>query len=649
MITESVVSHGLGMGQKSKIIKTGWMGLWAFILCCGNAYAASYSTTQTGALDGTTGCTAGSFLERTIAVPDVFVVDDLNVGILITHDWRGDVPITLISPAGTSVELVAANTASGNEDNYNIELDDGAAVIVNTGVHDSNDGTVAPPYENIVRPSTAGALGTFTGQAAQGNWTLRLCDAFPTADDGIFQNAALYFTSVNDADLSLTIAADDTTPVINGGVNITATLSNSGPQSATGVSISIPLPAGLTFVSASGDGSYDSATGIWTPSAPLQNGGTQSVTLFATVAPVGPYAVSAQITAAEQTDPDSAPGNNSGTEDDEDSLTLSPVPPASPPPLSCPAAVRETLPWSAPGTANGWNTGTLTNNYSLSGRPVDITLSGNTNRLIARNGVQTPVTGLEFTGGAPAGDYSVLTYVDFAAPSEFVLWEIDVGTPGEGVSELQFDIFDVDQGVWTDRVRVQGFFDGALVNAVLTPSASNSVSGDTITGTGQSASTQNSGNANVSFLSAVDRVELRYDNASTATNPEPQVFSIFGNFAACPPLTADLSAQKTVAVYDPAGLGLYAVPGQDMLYTITVENSASATASATDIVLTDVLPDTVTFISASLSGFTGAVFDSPPLPPANTDCTGGACVISVTGGTLPIGTTGELLIRASVK
>ena len=46
-------------------------------------------------------------------------------------------------------------------------------------------------------------------------------------------------------------------------VTYTLTLTNNGPGAATGVKASDELPSGVSFVEAQGDGSYDSATGVW--------------------------------------------------------------------------------------------------------------------------------------------------------------------------------------------------------------------------------------------------------------------------------------------------------------------------------------------------------------------------------------------------
>jgi len=113
--------------------------------------------------------------------------------------------------------------------------------------------------------------------------------------------------------------------------------------------------------------------------------------------------------------------------------------------------------------------------------------------------------------------------------------------------------------------------------------------------------------------------------------------------------TVDLTAVKSVEVYDPANIGLYMIPGNEVLYRITVTSSSSSTVEAQDIDLSDTLPDNVRFVSATTTGFTGGAFGSPALPAANTDCISGACVIRYSGATLPIDTTGEIQVRALIK
>ena len=63
-------------------------------------------------------------------------------------------------------------------------------------------------------------------------------------------------------------------------VTYTLTLTNNGPGVATGVKASDKLPAGVQFVSAQGDGTYDSATGVWDLSGlALAKGGVKTITI----------------------------------------------------------------------------------------------------------------------------------------------------------------------------------------------------------------------------------------------------------------------------------------------------------------------------------------------------------------------------------
>lgn len=127
---------------------------------------------------------------------------------------------------------------------------------------------------------------------------------------------------------------------------------------------------------------------------------------------------------------------------------------------------------------------------------------------------------------------------------------------------------------------------------------------------------------------------------------------------------AEIAASKAVTIHSEDGTGCavipgsatggYSIPGACVEYVITVENTGSS--AATDIVINDVLADELDFAGAVFGGdFTGGSFASPALPAANTDCTGGACVINLTGASLPapvapaVSTTGTVTIRAFVK
>ena len=74
------------------------------------------------------------------------------------------------------------------------------------------------------------------------------------------------------ADLSVTKTVSDATPNVGDQITFTVTLSNQGPDAATGVQVTDLLPAGVSFVSATpSQGTYDSTTGLWDVGA-LANG-----------------------------------------------------------------------------------------------------------------------------------------------------------------------------------------------------------------------------------------------------------------------------------------------------------------------------------------------------------------------------------------
>ena len=123
-------------------------------------------------------------------------------------------------------------------------------------------------------------------------------------------------------DLSLTKTAVPSTVVVGSNVTFTLTLSNAGPSTATGVVVQDQLPTGISFVSASASqGNFDSQTSLWTVGA-VPSGASPTLTLIGRVDVAGPKTNTAQVSAADQLDVDSTPGNNIPTEDDQDSVTI---------------------------------------------------------------------------------------------------------------------------------------------------------------------------------------------------------------------------------------------------------------------------------------------------------------------------------------
>ena len=70
---------------------------------------------------------------------------------------------------------------------------------------------------------------------------------------------------VGSADLTVAKIVDDASPAEGDTLTYVVTVTNGGPDDATGVEVTDVLPTGLTFVSSTASqGSYQAASGIWT-------------------------------------------------------------------------------------------------------------------------------------------------------------------------------------------------------------------------------------------------------------------------------------------------------------------------------------------------------------------------------------------------
>jgi LPXTG-site transpeptidase (sortase) family protein len=122
--------------------------------------------------------------------------------------------------------------------------------------------------------------------------------------------------------LSKTVS--NSTPQVGSNINFTLTITNSGPDAATGVTVVDVIPSGFAYISDNGSGAYNSSSGIWTVGNLAVNE-TKSLTITVRVNATGSYTNYAQIRASSLVDPDSTPNNNSANEDDDDSVTVTPT------------------------------------------------------------------------------------------------------------------------------------------------------------------------------------------------------------------------------------------------------------------------------------------------------------------------------------
>ena len=561
----------------------------------------TYSNTTGGAISNGTPCS--SPLVRNFTVSTSYIVGDVDLGVLATHTWRGDIRITLQSPAGTRVQLVNGDTNNISGDNFNVRLNDGGVQTVNTDGNTVTHSTSAPPYQNDFSPNSP--LSAFNGENAQGTWRLEICDQYPQADNGNFVRADLYLTSLpaNYADLSLAKSVSSAAPATGSSISYTlaVTNANGSPATATGVTVLDTLPAGFSFTSATGFGSYNSTTGVWTVGS-VPPGATRTLTISGTVNATSGATIlnSAEITASSAPDIDSTPGNGATGEDDyaAASFTVSGSRVAGVPPvLICPAG--STLhDWDSV----SWSAGTTSGSYALTAvgtMNFNIAISGGSFLSNATYGGQSPTRQNVVTGGLSPAQYSIFEIVDFTSQAGVVSSTISLPTAVPGA---QFTLFDIDyaSGQFADRVTVTGSFNGTTVYPTLTNGVANYVVGNSAYGDATSADGSANGNVVVTFAAPVDTITIEYGSHSLApANPGQQGMAIHDiNF--CRPVANLLIAKTSSIVSDPVNgtTNPKAIPGATMRYCLLVTNGGSATATA--IYVADPLPATTSFVPGSL-------------------------------------------------
>ncbi|MDX1999000.1 MAG: IPTL-CTERM sorting domain-containing protein [Thermoanaerobaculia bacterium] len=110
------------------------------------------------------------------------------------------------------------------------------------------------------------------------------------------------------ADLAVTKTMAPASPVLGQNVVFTITVSNAGPDTASGIQVADILPAGLTYVSDNGGGAYNTTTEIWTVPGTIAAAGSASLQITATLDTTDPIVNTATISAS--TPLDTNPGNN---------------------------------------------------------------------------------------------------------------------------------------------------------------------------------------------------------------------------------------------------------------------------------------------------------------------------------------------------
>ena len=106
-------------------------------------------------------------VNSTLVVPtaQAVTIDDINVTVNIDHTWVQDLTVTLISPAGTQVRLVATPCTAAALNDITATFDD-AGIVLACANNPAVGGTIQP----------TDPLSVLNGQNTAGTWTLRVVD-----------------------------------------------------------------------------------------------------------------------------------------------------------------------------------------------------------------------------------------------------------------------------------------------------------------------------------------------------------------------------------------------------------------------------------------------------------------------------------------
>lgn len=261
-------------------------GIWAV-----GSIAASSSTSMTITVTIDTG-TEGDTITNEACVSGMDQVDpdltDCDDAVLTVEDPRAAWDISVLKTSSTPTPAV------GSQFTYTVEAtnngpDDATGVVIND---------LLPTGVTYVSDNGAGAYVSATGVWTIGNLANGVSTSLQitvsvnngTANTQITNTACFEDPNqvdpndVNDcddvivtvqpvnpqtpaaqsADLEVAKVVNDSTVNVGQTIVYTVSVHNAGPNTATGVTMTDVLPAGLTFVSSTGTGTYNSATGVWT-------------------------------------------------------------------------------------------------------------------------------------------------------------------------------------------------------------------------------------------------------------------------------------------------------------------------------------------------------------------------------------------------
>ena len=544
-------------------------------------------------------------------------------------------PPTAVAGANVSYTLVATNNGPSAAANVVVTdtLPAGATFVSASGGGVLAANVVTWPAIPSLANSGTASFTLVLSYPAAGGYTNVAAVSSATADPVTANNRDPATTTVGPAADLITTKSGPATVSAGANATYTVTTVNNGPSSAVNVVVTDTLPAGATFVSATGGGTRSGNVVTWPTTASLANGANTVFTVTVTYPAAGTYT---NLAASSSPTADSDPTNNDGSApaarvstsvDVSSDLAITKTGPAS-------GTAGADLSYTITATNNGPSTATaVVVTDSLPAGATFVSASGGGSAAagvvtwpaiasLANAGVASFTVTYRLSTGGTAVDVARINAAtadpnladNRATVSTAISASADVVTTKSGPAsavagqDITYTIVTTNQGPSAANVVVVS--DTLPVGLTFISASNGGVAAGNVVTWPTVASLANG--ANVSYT-VVARATSggTYTNlaASSAATADPNPSNNNGSSPAAQAVTivaaaADVMTTKT----GPAT----ANAGQDISYTITTLNNGPS--AATGVVVTDTIPAGLTFVSASNGGTAaGAVVTWPTI------------------------------------
>lgn len=422
------------------------------------------------------------------------------------------------------------------------------------------------------------------------------------------------------ADLSLTKTVSNATPSNGSSISyvlrVTSAASPTSTATATGITVQDTLPTGFSFTGASGTGSYNSGTGVWTVGS-LASGTFAEITINGTVsATSGTVTNIAQVSASSLTDPDSTPNNGATGEDDYASVAFTVASAMAAP--TCPAGGTNQIISNgtfAAGTGPSWT------NWAAAAVWTGTNLASVNSDTTSGALTQSGLSGLKFGPGAGGGSVIQLSQ-----------WWRN-GSPASGSTSATLTLSVA--GVNYARITTDASAGTTATVAYLNGATGNLTSLTEFTTTGWRINLPTS-------VAATGAISFAFaPGGGTSDDFEVDNVTLY----TCTPGQLSVTKISSVLSDGVSAANPKSIPGALVRYCILITNTGSVTTS--NVSVSDPLPSDVTYVPGSMTSGTGCGTAAT----AEDDDAAGADEsdpfgMSITGSTIT-GTASTLAVGAS--